>query len=52
MAKIIGAGTLSGKYQVTVPLKVREKMNLKKGDAIAFVEENGRMYIASEVELK
>ena len=52
MAKIVGAGTLSGKYQVTVPFKVREKMNLKKGDAIAFIEESGRIYIASEVELE
>ena len=51
MAKIIGAGTLSSKSQVTVPLKVRELMNLKVGDVIAYVEEDGKIYIATNIEI-
>jgi AbrB family looped-hinge helix DNA binding protein len=38
MAKITSKG------QITIPQEIREKMDLKKGDKIIFIEENGKYY--------
>jgi AbrB family looped-hinge helix DNA binding protein len=35
--------TLNG--QITIPKGIREKMSLKRGDKIIFLEENGRLYL-------
>ena len=31
--------------QITIPMNVREKMNLKVGDNILFFEENGKFFL-------
>lgn len=31
------AVTISSKYQITIPRKVRERLNLKPGDKVAFI---------------
>lgn len=36
---------LTSKGQVTIPIEIREKLGLQKGDKILFVEENGRIYV-------
>jgi antitoxin PrlF len=36
---------LSFKGQVTIPKTVREKLHLKEGDKVAFIEENGNIVI-------
>jgi AbrB family looped-hinge helix DNA binding protein len=36
---VIALVTISSKYQITLPSKVREKMGLKAGDRVVFVEE-------------
>jgi|AGTN01.2.fsa_nt_gi looped-hinge helix DNA binding domain, AbrB family len=33
--------TVSSKYQITIPGKVREKMSIKAGDKVVFIEEDG-----------
>lgn len=49
--EILGMTTITYKFQVTVPKKVREKHNLKEGDTITFIEENDRIYIAKSTEI-
>jgi antitoxin PrlF len=38
---------LSSKGQVTIPAEIRKKLNLKEGDKVLFVEENGRVFISN-----
>ena len=35
---------LSSKGQITIPINIREKLQLKTGDKIVIQEENGRFY--------
>ena len=43
---MIETTTISSKGQVTIPAGFREKLGLKKGTKVAFVEdENGRVYV-------
>ena len=45
---------ISSKGQITIPVSVRNKLNLKTGDNVVIFEENGRFYIenASAISLK
>lgn len=43
--------TITYKYQITIPKKVREKHKLTEGDTIIFVEEDGRLYLKIGTEL-
>lgn len=36
---------LSSKGQITIPISVRNKLQLKTGDKIVILEENGRFYL-------
>lgn len=36
---------LSSKGQITLPISVRNKLQLKTGDKIVILEENGRFYL-------
>ncbi len=49
--EILGMTTITYKFQVTIPKKVREKHNLKEGDTIMFVEENERVYITKSTDV-
>lgn len=49
--EILGMSTITYKFQVTIPKKVREKQRLKEGDAIAFVEEGGRIYLTRTTDV-
>ncbi|WP_187147509.1 AbrB/MazE/SpoVT family DNA-binding domain-containing protein [Candidatus Nitrososphaera gargensis] len=42
---------MSHKFQITIAKKVREKLKLKGGDSIAFIEEGGRIYIAKSTDV-
>ena len=33
--------------QVTIPIDIRKRLNLKEGDKVIFYEENGRVFIAN-----
>ena len=41
LAKVMSKG------QVTIPINIRKKLNLKEGDKILFVEKDGNMVIAN-----
>jgi len=36
---------ITSKGQITIPRDIREKMNLKTGDKILFLEENGKFFM-------
>ncbi|HLV38482.1 AbrB/MazE/SpoVT family DNA-binding domain-containing protein [Xanthomarina sp.] len=38
---------ISSKGQVTIPIDIRKRLNLKEGDKVIFFEENGRVFIAN-----
>lgn len=42
---------LSSKCQITIPVEIREKLNIKAGDKIIFLEENGRIYLDNPADL-
>jgi AbrB family looped-hinge helix DNA binding protein len=37
--------TVSSKYQIVIPKEIRERMNIKPGQKLQFVEINGRIVI-------
>lgn len=45
MEKILGISKLTTKGQITIPKVVREKINLKTGDIVVFIERNGEIII-------
>jgi AbrB family looped-hinge helix DNA binding protein len=32
-------------YQITIPVDIRKKLNLREGDRVTFVEEDGKMVV-------
>jgi AbrB family looped-hinge helix DNA binding protein len=42
---------VSSKGQITLPVSVRNKMNLKTGDKVVIFEENGRFYFENSAML-
>ena len=45
MEKMIDIVTVTRKFQITVTKDVREKLGVKEGDKIVFVEKNGEIVI-------
>lgn len=41
----IGYGAVNAKGQVVIPAEVRDRFDIKQGTQIAFVEEQGRLFI-------
>jgi antitoxin PrlF len=39
---------ITSKGQTTVPREVREKLSLRPGDAVVYVEENGRILLMKQ----
>ena len=42
---------ISSKGQITIPISVRNRLNLKAGDKIVILEENGRFYFENSAML-
>lgn len=42
---------ISSKGQITIPVSVRSKLNLKTGDKVVILEENGRFYFENSAML-
>ena len=49
--EMLGMTTITSKFQVTIPKKLRDKHDLKEGDIIAFVEESGKVYFVKSDEV-
>jgi len=41
----IAKAVVSGKFQIMIPKKIKEKMGIEEGDYIMFFEEGKRIYI-------
>lgn len=48
---VIALATVSSKYQITLPAKVREKMGVKAGDKVVFIEEDGKFVLTKLSDL-
>ena len=49
MAKILGASKVTVRYQVTIPEEVRNRLKIKEGQTLVFAEEDGKIYITTEL---
>lgn len=49
--EILGMTTITYKFQVTIPKKVREKHSLKEGDTLMFIEEDDRIYVTKSTDI-
>jgi len=48
----MGVVTVSSKYQIVIPLDVRERMNLKPGQKVIVIEKDGVVHLIPEKPLK
>lgn len=48
--EILGMSRLTYKFQLTVPKRVREKFELKEGDTLIFIEEEGKLILTKSTE--
>lgn len=48
MGKALGSSKVTVRFQVTVPEEVRNKLKVKDGDTLVFVEDGQRIYISTE----
>ncbi len=42
---------ITSKGQITIPIQIRKMLNLKDGDKVVFVEENGRVVMENPTKL-
>jgi len=40
----MGLAKVMSKGEVTIPINIRKKLNLKEGDKVVFIEKDGYMY--------
>lgn len=43
---------LTSRCQLTLPREIRQKLGVKEGDKVVFIEENGRVFIENAEKLK
>lgn len=42
---------ITTKGQITIPIRIRKKLNIKDGDKVVFIEENGRVIIENSTKM-
>jgi AbrB family looped-hinge helix DNA binding protein len=42
---------ITAKGQITIPIQIRKKLNLKEGDKVIFIEENGRVVMENSTKV-
>jgi antitoxin PrlF len=42
---------ITSKGQITIPIQIRKKLNLKDGDKVVFIEQNGRVVIENSTKV-
>lgn len=42
---------ITAKGQITIPIHIRKKLNLKDGDKVIFIEENGRVIMENSTNV-
>ena len=48
MGKALVSSKVTVRFQVTVPEEVRNKLKVKDGDTLVFIEDGKRIYISTE----
>lgn len=43
--EILGTSTLTYKFQLTLPKRVRERFQLKVGELLVFIEQDGKLVL-------
>jgi len=49
MSRLLGSSKVTARYQVTIPDEARKILKIKEGQVVAFVEENGRVILKTEL---
>ncbi len=49
--EVLGMSKITHKFQITVPKRVREELNLKEGDVLVFLIEDGKLILVKSTEL-
>jgi AbrB family looped-hinge helix DNA binding protein len=44
---MLDSAKVKSNYQITIPVDIRKKLNLREGDRVSFVEEDGKMVIVN-----
>ncbi len=42
---------ITAKGQITIPIHIRKRLNLKDGDKVVFIEENGRVVMENSTKI-
>lgn len=50
-AKYMELAKITAKGQITIPIHIRKKLNLKDGDKVIFLEENGRVVMENSTKV-
>jgi antitoxin PrlF len=49
--KFMELAKITTKGQITIPIHIRKKLNLKDGDKVIFIEENGRVVMENSTKV-
>jgi antitoxin PrlF len=49
--RLMELAKITAKGQITIPINIRKKLNLKDGDKVIFIEENGRVVMENSTKV-
>ncbi len=48
--EILGTSTITYKYQITIPKRVRNTCKFEKGDLVVFVKDGDKLYLRTSAD--
>jgi len=48
--RLLGTSKISFRFQVTIPREARKAFNLKEGDVIIFLDDNGELVLRNRID--
>lgn len=49
MSRLLGSSKVTTRYQITIPDEARKILKIKDGQVVAFVEENGKVVLKTDL---
>lgn len=49
MSRLLGSSKVTARYQITIPDEARKILKIKDGHVVAFVEENGKVVLKTDL---
>jgi formylmethanofuran dehydrogenase subunit D len=49
MPRLLGSSKITARHQITLSEEVMKALKVKEGEMVAFVEENGKVVLKSEI---